>query len=108
MRISAITTTFDQGRRRVQADVEGEPLWFESADVALSLSPEAFASAMLIPAIAHGETLTLEEPVSSIWRSNVRQALSTFNQWWGYPEILPEPIHYPPEKMRATQTALCF
>lgn len=108
MRISSITKTFDQGIHRVCADVDGEPLWFESADVALSPSPEAFGSAMLLPALARGETLTLEDPVSSIWRSNIRQSLFTFNQWWNYQEILPEPFHHPRQVTRATQTALCF
>src|SRR5262249_25540970 len=32
----------------------------------------------------------------------------TFNQWWGYPEIIPEPFHNPRQAPRATQTALCF
>jgi len=108
MRISPITTNFEKGVCRVSAGVDGAPLWFESADAALNPSPEAFASAMLVPAIDRGERLTLEEPVSSVWRSSVRQALSVFNQWWGYPELLPEPVHHPPEATRAAQTALLF
>src|SRR5262245_11422945 len=108
MRISPITTNFEKGVCRVSAGVDGTPLWFESADAALNPSPEAFASAMLVPAIDRGERLTLEEPVSSVWRSSVRQALSVFNQWWGYPELLPEPVHHPPEAARASQTALLF
>jgi len=108
MRISSITTTSERGWRRVSADVDGAPLWFESADVALSPSPEAFASAMLMPALARGEALTLEDPVSLAWRSNVRRALPTFNQWWGYPEILPEPVHHSLKTTRAAQTVLCF
>ncbi len=108
MRISPITKVFDQGVHRVCADVDGEPLWFESADVALSPSPEAFGSAMLLPALARGENLTLEDPISSIWRSNIRQSLFTFKEWWNYLELLPEPFHHPVQVTRATQTALLF
>jgi hypothetical protein len=98
----------DQGVHRVSADVDGAALWFESADVALSAAPEAFASAMLLPSIARGETLTVDEPVSSIWRSNVRQAMRVFKEWWGYPEISPEPHFHPERTTRATHTALCY
>jgi len=113
MRISSLTTTFERGVHRVIADVDGTPLWFESADVALSPSPEAFASAMLIPAIVRGEKLTLEDALSPIWLSNVKQILTAFNEWWDYAKIPPESAAasstvIPSEIPRATKTALCF
>ncbi|MGE0128760.1 MAG: hypothetical protein AB7U82_11830 [Blastocatellales bacterium] len=109
MRISSLTTTFEQGVYCVSADVEGVPLWFESADVALSPSPEAFASAMLIPAIARGETLTLDESLSPVWLSNVSRILPIFRDWWDYPEIPPQPAYAKFESAtRQAATALCF
>lgn len=66
MHISSITASFSQDIYRVCADVDGEPLWFESADVGLLSSPEAFASAMLIPALARGERLTRFEKLPLI------------------------------------------
>ncbi|MGE0128762.1 MAG: hypothetical protein AB7U82_11840 [Blastocatellales bacterium] len=109
MRISRIEKTLDQGAHRVQADVEGAPLWFESADVALSPSPEAFASAMLIPAIARGEALTVEDSLSAVWMSNVSQILPVFREWWGYQELAPQPASVKSDDvMRMESTALCF
>jgi len=109
MRISPITTASDQGVHRVCADVEGEPLWFESADVALSPSPEAFASAMLIPAIARGETLILEDSLSAAWLSNISRILPVFREWWDYPEAAPQPAGVTRDNAtRMESTALCF
>ena len=109
MRISSITTTLEQGWRRVSADIEGKPLWFESADVALGPSPEAFASAMLIPAIARAETLTVEGSLSDVWLSNVNRILPVFREWWGYPELAPQPVGPGCDNTtRLESTALCF
>jgi len=109
MLLSSITTTFDDGRRRVSADVDGAPLWFESADAALSPSPEGFASAMLIPAIARGETLTLEDSLSATWLSNINRILQVFREWWGYPEAAPQPASVrSAAATRLESTALCF
>ena len=109
MRISSLTATFDQGVHRVIADVDGVPLWFESADVPLSVSPEAFASAMLIPAIARGETLIVEDSLSAAWMSNVSKLLPIFREWWGFPELPPQPAGVKDGSDTPSDlTALCF
>ena len=109
MRISNVSTSFDRGAHRVSADVEGAPIWFESADVSLTPSPEAFASAMLIPAIARGEPLTLEDSLSATWLANVGQILPVFHEWWGYPELPPRPARVRrDDAARSESTALCF
>ncbi len=109
MRISSLTAAFEQGVHRVIADVDGVPLWFESADVALTPSTEAFASAMLIPAIARGETLTVEDALSPVWLSNVSQILPVFHEWWGYPELPPQPASVRTSGVAQSEsTALCF
>ncbi|MGE0128764.1 MAG: hypothetical protein AB7U82_11850 [Blastocatellales bacterium] len=109
MRIGNISTNFDHGMHRMTADVEGAPIWFESADIALSPSPEAFAGAMLIPAIARGETLTLEDSLSAIWLSNVSRILPVFREWWDYPELSPQPASVSSGAVAQSEsTALCF
>ena len=71
MQIENLATTFASGAHRVSADIDGLPLWFESADLELAPSPEAFASAMLIPALSKGESVVLQEPCDPQWLDNV-------------------------------------
>ena len=74
------------GGRHVEADVDGEPLWFASDDAMLTPSSEAFASALLMPAAAQGEPL-------EIYRANqigpglkrVPAILHRAKEWWQLP-----------------------
>jgi hypothetical protein len=115
MRISKLKTADEQDARRVSADVDGEPLWFESKDLQLSPAPEAYASAMLIPALDRGEALMIDDALNETWLSNVRQLLPIFQEWWGFPEFEPQPDRVrsdeeagPGEEARTGRTALCF
>ncbi len=74
---------------RVTADVAGTPLWFESSDASVVRSSEAFASALLLPALHANRTLVLEGSVSETWRNNVAALLAIWHQWWGYQERTP-------------------
>lgn len=69
---------------RVTAAVDGAPLWFESADVRLGPSIEAFASTLLLMSQHVGRTLVLEGEVSETWRNNVADLLPIWQRWWGY------------------------
>jgi len=73
------------GGIHVEADVDGEPLWFISDDAALTASPEAFASAMLIPAATRGEPLEVEAPVDRSWLEQVPAILRQAKEWWQLP-----------------------
>lgn len=73
------------GGIHVEADVDGEPLWFVSDDAALTASPEAFASAMLIPAATRGEPLEVEAPVDRSWLEQVPAILRQAKEWWQLP-----------------------
>ena len=97
---------------RVLAPVGGREVWFESADVDLVPTPEAFTSAFLIPAAAHGRALAIEPPVSGIWMTGATEALAVASRWWGYEAGTPEgatradlTIRRP---NRRDRTALCF
>lgn len=74
----------------VSSTADGVPLWFESADIELQPAAEAFGSAMLIPSLLSGRSLTIDEDVSRKWLSNVEQLLEIFHQWWGYPKLMPK------------------
>ena len=59
--------TSSTGGSRVEADVDGELLWYASDDATLAASPEAFAGAVLISAATRGEPLEIDAPIDRIW-----------------------------------------
>jgi hypothetical protein len=87
--VGPVTTVYRNGTHRTQADVAGEPLWFESRDAALAAAPEAFAGALLMPTLARNQLLDMADPVCPRWRSKVPNILDLLHSWWNYPQILP-------------------
>jgi hypothetical protein len=77
------------GRARVSADVDGVAVWFESADLPLAPSPEAFASAFLLPSLAHRRRLISEAPLDPIWLENIPALIEVFHRWWRYRRLVP-------------------
>src|SRR5262245_3528310 len=73
------------GGSRVEADIEGEPLWFVSHDAVLTASAEAFASALLIPAAIRGEPLEIESPVDRLWIERAPAIVRQVKEWWQVP-----------------------
>ncbi len=84
MRVGTPSLTDSDGVSRVAADVDGTALWFESPDLALTPAPEAWGSALLLPAAARGEALTLDGAVDERWRAGTAGVLALAQQWWGY------------------------
>lgn len=76
-------------RFRVSASVCGAPIWFESSDQALLPAPEAWASAMLIPALHYGKKLSFRVPLNRQWLENHQKLLSIYEEWWNYPSQSP-------------------
>jgi hypothetical protein len=77
------------GVSRATADVDGIPLWFESADIELSASAEAFASALLFSSVHRHRALVAQTPLSDVWLDNVEEIMSAWQEWWGYTPIPP-------------------
>lgn len=75
------------GVSRATADVDGGPLWFESSDIELKPSVEAFASALLFNAVHRRRALVSEAPLSEIWLDNVEEIMSAWQEWWGYAPV---------------------
>jgi len=98
------------GVSRISALVNGLPLWFESSDTDLSMSPEGFASALLVPAMSHGLDLVFENPLSPVWLENSRMLMEYFSKHWNWRPIKIESA--PSSRLQTcTQTAkraLCF
>jgi len=74
---------------RVQATVNGYPVWFESTDVILRPSAEAFGSCFLVPALHARCRIRFHDSLSPRWRENVDQLSPIFHKWWDYPETIP-------------------
>jgi hypothetical protein len=109
MRIEKLAATFASGVHHVSADIDGLPLWFESPDLELGPAPEAFASAMLIPALSKGESVVLEEACDAQWRTNVETLQQVVCEWWGFRIRSPRtPDRSPVGSSPAPGTALCF
>lgn len=97
------------GIHRVSAEIDDAPVYFESRDSELLPSPEAFGSALLIPALEAGRELRIESPVDPIWARNLAELTVIFSRWWGVPELLPQFVVAPADAGRnGHATGLCF
>lgn len=97
------------GTSHVEADVDGEPLWFASDDANLVASPEAFASTVLIAAATRGEPLEIDAPVDRLWLQRVPGILRQAEIWWRLPGtcVIPKDVVDVPRE-RPGVTAQCF
>ena len=77
------------GGLRVVAQVNGEDLWFESDSAEIAASPEAFATALLVPALHADAQLVVDAPLDPLWRENVEQICRQFHEWWNYSSRAP-------------------
>jgi len=95
---------------RVRCRVDGEDVWFESADAELTPRIEAFAGAMLIAALKCRARLIVEEPVDHAWLEGQRRIFTIYRKWW-YPDrefpIVAE-VRDEPASKGAPFTATCF
>ena len=107
--VTEISSQNEGGISRVSARVGEHTLWFESGDIELAPSPEAFASALLLPSLDARKELHIEQPLSSAWMTNCRQLLRIYNEWWGYEETMPvAPSSDVTSESSSLKTALCF
>ncbi|HEY7876768.1 MAG TPA: hypothetical protein VIC55_01005 [Gemmatimonadaceae bacterium] len=92
------------------ARVGDKDVWFESGDVSLAARVEAFISSFLVPALAHGDSLTACAPVAAGFAAGLRGIVDIASRWWGYPQLLPclDTCAVDPAPQRARRTALCF
>jgi len=94
--------------RRVAADIDGTTVWFESADVALVPSPEAFASAVLVAAAATGRAVQVVEPTTRRWQAGTAKILRTIDDWWGWHAPAPVSPSRRRRRRRPKVLATCF
>jgi hypothetical protein len=107
--ITRLSRTSENGLCRVEVQVEGSPLWFESSDTLLRPAPEAFTSALLVPALQRNADLMIDAPLDSMWLSNAQALMSAFGKWWGYrPITITGTGANAASAEQGTATALCF
>ena len=75
------------GVSRVCADVDGDILWYESPDTELVISPEAFANALLGPAMSIGRDIVFEDPLCPVWLKNIPKVIEQYSKWFGWKKI---------------------
>ncbi|MCL5282185.1 MAG: hypothetical protein M1376_20030 [Planctomycetes bacterium] len=94
---------------RVCADVDGDPLWFESGDAPLQPAPEAFGCAALPVAVEHHADVVLDAPLDAVWNTHIQAIQETWRQWWRIrrARIYPRAEHKQPFA-KAKGVALCF
>jgi hypothetical protein len=108
MRVGRPVTERRDGEHVVTADVNGEPVWFRSSEIAPAGSAEAFGSALLIPALHAGMPLHLPGRADRRWRANSARAAALVAGWWGYePARVQVKARRRPSRRRAA-VALCF
>jgi hypothetical protein len=83
-------------RCRVAAEVDGRSVWFESGDLPLAASSEAFGSALLVAALHAGRPLRLAGSVCDTWAANLARLTDEFRSLW-YPDA-PRPLAVPGQK----------
>jgi len=79
----------DSKKERVTVKLEGIPFWFESSDVSLYPSMEAFASAFLPIALYYRRKITVEGSLDATWIRNAQQLVGIWSDWWRYPSEFP-------------------
>ena len=112
LRISAVQRRTTNATSRVSAVVGDSEVWFESDDVALRPSVEAFATALLIPSVARGLRLEAAGAVDAAFAASMPKVLDIARRWWGYDVVLPHldtvAVDPNPQPPAAGRTALCF
>ncbi len=74
---------------RVTARIGGTDVWFESPDVVLRPSVEAFVAAFLIPSLGLRRRLDVSVHACPDFVANTRQVVELVHQWWRYPKLYP-------------------
>lgn len=110
--ISAVQRRTTNASSRVSAVVGDSEVWFESDDVALRPSVEAFVSAFLIPSAARGLRLEATGAADTAFAASLPKVLDITRRWWGYGVALPRldtaTVDPNPHSPAAGRTALCF
>jgi hypothetical protein len=89
--------------------VGGEPLWFEAEGFELLPSPEAYANALLVPAMQQGFHLEFQDSLCPQWLENAHALMRIYQEWYDWDPIAIRCAVGPPVDQRSNdKVALCF
>jgi len=108
VRITGLESRIEGRLHRVSAQVDGVPIWFDSLDLPLRASGEAFGSAMLVPALTARRRMVVESPVCPIWLARQAALVELFHRWWRLPRLAPEAPPSSEARERVANVGLCF
>ncbi|MHC4845115.1 MAG: hypothetical protein ACYTCU_03035 [Planctomycetota bacterium] len=74
---------------RVEADVDGRPVWFACEQETLSSDAVVPASAFMLPALHARRAMHAEGALWPRWREGMAELQRVLHEWWGYPELAP-------------------
>ncbi len=72
---------------RIVSPFDGEPAWFESDDIELAPSVEAFGTLWLTPCILTNRNLRFKNPICKTWYENALRIIDFFSDHWGTAKI---------------------
>lgn len=87
--ISGIEASRIDDRSRIEVQLDGHPLWFETTDSTLVPSIEGIATAMFLPSLFQGRRLNFGAPVCKTWYEGINAANDICHEWWRYPKLPP-------------------
>lgn len=95
--------------KRIEASVDGAPVWFETESPPLAASAEALATAFRIPALRAGCVLRVDDGLCQSWLAAQEHVAEVARDWWGYPpRAIQSPCSAPRPGMQGRATGLCF
>lgn len=80
VRVGEINRQCDGTRVRTSSLIDGFDVWFESDDLPLNDSPEAFGSAFLIACLKKGLDLEIDHRVCPVWKTGIEKLSETLVQ----------------------------
>ena len=93
---------------RVISLFDGEPAIFETEDIELEPSVEAFGTLWLIPCILAKRNLRFEKPVCKTWYENAHKLIDFLSDRWGTAKIKILAETYESKGDRLQAQAVCF
>lgn len=108
--IEEVRATHEDRASRVEAEVDGVPVWFASEDATLAPRIEAFAGPFLLAALAQGRRLVVADAPDVAWLEGARRAVPLLRSWWGWrgPDPLAGIVAAPDVRPARAEGSQCF
>ncbi len=106
--IGSITRQKEGSTYRIFSQFDGQAACFETDDIELEPSIEAFGSLWLIPCILENRDLRFENPVCKTWYENAHRLIDLLSDCWGTAKIKILAETYETKLAPQQAEAICF